>query len=223
MGTASYFHGIQSLRVSPFTLSRSAGLTLFFWGQITVAGGELMSIADSGGTRDYLLANTGGVLRLDNYVSGVDIATPGIGNWFAIALVWSGTNISWYVSTDGSTWVATGTRASATITEAVFTVASGTEGYMQYMRMWTAALTSSELITELHSTTPVRSSNLWAYWMQSFDWVGYPDELFPDESGNGHDLKAQYAATYPTDAGVAAPIVPPTSGSENPVLMSICF
>lgn len=65
-------------------------------------------------------------------------------------------------------------------------------GSIAQLRVWSAALTSTELLAEYHSTTPVRTSNLWA----AYSFASGPQTT--DDSGNGRTLTATGTPTADT-------------------------
>ena len=192
-----------------------SGFTITAWAWVSVdtdANATFARLhASSGGSTIATWATGSDGLSGPNYFTGGGSVTNStnmaVGAWRKIAISCSGTTGKSYVNTiGGTTEVDSGTVGVGTpdgITLGGRAPADSSEpfnGRLAYVRVWTAELTQTEIETEWASTTPVRTSNLWANWplTDSTDLT--------DHSGNGRNLSAGSTA-------VSTEADPPLSGS----------
>ena len=92
-------------------------------------------------------------------------SSPAASTWFYWFIQRSGTSMTIGYKTSGGSWVTTSTTRTLSWTPAVLHL--GNDSYdewtdisLERVRVWDAALTTTELDSEMASTTPVRTSNL---------------------------------------------------------------
>ena len=125
-----------------------------------------------------------------------------VGTWTFVARVFntSGTgHIYKALSGAGSLTEASNPPGSSTAMNDAWNVFIGSDGFGSWInasvaavKVWTAALTSAELLAEMPYYSPVRTSNLWA------NYTFYNGPQTNDESGNSRTLTA--GGTLTTDA-----------------------
>lgn len=192
-----------------------SGFTITAWAYVSVDTDANQTFArlhaSSGGSTIATWATGSDGLSGPNYFTGGGSVTNStnmaVGAWRKIAISCSGTTGKSYVNTiGGTTEVDSGTVGVGTpdgLTLGGRAPADSSEpfnGRLAYVRVWTAELTQTEIETEWASTTPVRTSNLWANWplTDSTDLT--------DHSGNGRNLSAGSSA-------VSTEADPPLGGS----------
>ena len=195
--------------------SVGSGFTMTAWAYVSVDTNANATIArlhaSSGGSTIVTWATGSDGLSGPNYFTGggsVSNSTNfAVGAWRKIAVSCSGTTGKSYVNTiGGTTEVDSGTVGVGTpdgLTLGGRAPADSSEpfnGRLAYVRVWTAELTQTEIETEWASTTPVRTSNLWA------DWPLTDSTDLTDHSGNGRNLSAGSTA-------VSTEADPPLGGS----------
>lgn len=176
-----------------------SGFTITAWAYVSVNTGTFATFgrlhASSGSSTVATWAAGSDGLSGPSYFTGGGTVSNStgmaVGAWRKIAISCSGTTGKSYVNTVGGiTEVDSGTVGVGTpdgITLGGRAPADSSEpfnGRLAYVRIWTAELTQSEIEAEWASTTPVRSSGLWASWplTDSTDLT--------DHSGNGRNLTA---------------------------------
>jgi hypothetical protein len=192
-----------------------SGFTMTAWAYVSVDTDANATIArlhaSSGGSTIVTWATGSDGLSGPNYFTGggsVSNSTNfAVGAWRKIAISCSGTTGKSYVNTvGGTTEVDSGTVGVGTpdgLTLGGRAPADSSEpfnGRLAYVRIWTAELTQTEIETEWASSTPVRTSNLWA------DWPLTDATDLTDHSGNGRNLSAGSTA-------VSTEADPPLGGS----------
>ena len=198
----------------------TSGFTFTAWVYLAVDRNDystMMRLSAGGGTRGNVAADSNGQTLAYFTIDGslTSSTTMTAGNWYRVAIS--------IPSTGGST--ATGTLYTATAAGATSsasgTVSAGNDadrvtiggrgngdtsewwnGRVAHARMWEAALSQAEVEAEWASTTPVRTSGLWA------DWPLLVHTDLTDASGNGRNLSAGSTATT-TEAD------PPLGGSVS--------
>lgn len=198
----------------------TSGFTFTAWVYLAVDRDDystMMRLSAGGGTRGNVAADSNGQTLAYFTIDGslTSSTTMTAGNWYRVAIS--------IPSTGGST--ATGTLYTATEAGATSstsgTVSAGNDadrvtiggrgngdtsewwnGRVAHARMWEAALSQAEVEAEWASTTPVRTSGLWA------DWPLLVHTDLTDASGNGRNLSAGSTATT-TEAD------PPLGGSVS--------
>jgi len=157
-------------------------------------GSTILTFAtDVDGTTPNLFTANGSVTAVDNFV---------VGQWLFVAVTQTGTSTILYTSTSvggtlhsssGSNGL-TGTADGFTLGGRSTSDASEWGNFREaQFRQWSAVLTSIEIAAERDSSTPVRTSNLWA------DYPLSTASDLTDHSGNGRNLTA--GSTGPTTAG----------------------
>jgi hypothetical protein len=123
-----------------------------------------------------------------------------VGAWRKLAFSRTGSSGAAYVAAvGGGTEVDTGTVSSGTpdgLTLAGRSAGDNTEwfnGRLAYVRVWSVVLSQAEIEAEWASTTPVRTSGLWA------DWPLTVHTDLTDHSGNGRNLVAGTTSTTTED------------------------
>ncbi|MFB6937583.1 LamG-like jellyroll fold domain-containing protein [Streptomyces chartreusis] len=192
-----------------------SGFTATAWAWVSVDTDANATIgrlhASSGGSTIATWATGSDGLSGPNYFTGggsVSNATNfAVGAWRKIAISCSGTTGKSYIATvGGATEVDSGTVGVGTpdgITLGGRAPADSSErfdGRLAYVRVWSAELSQSEIEAEWASTTPVRTSGLWA------DWPLTDSSDLTDHSGNGRNLTAGPSA-------VSTEADPPLGGS----------
>ena len=192
-----------------------SGFTITAWAWVSVdtdANATFARLhASSGGSTIATWATGSDGLSGPNYFTGggsvSNSTNMAVGAWRKIAISCSGTTGKSYVNTvGGTTEVDSGTVGVGTpdgITLGGRAPADSSEpfnGRLAHVRIWTAELSQSEIEAEWASSTPVRTSGLWASWplTDSTDLT--------DHSGNGRNLTAGTTA-------VSTEADPPLSGS----------
>lgn len=176
-----------------------SGFTIAAWAYVSVDTDTFATIgrlhASSGSSTVATWAAGSDGLSGPSYFTGSGTVSNStnmaVGAWRKIAISCSGTTGKSYICTVGGvTEVASGTVGVGTpdgLTLGGRAPADSSEpfnGRLAYVRVWTAELTQSEIEAEWASTTPVRTSGLWANWplTDSTDLT--------DHSGNGRNLSA---------------------------------
>jgi hypothetical protein len=192
-----------------------SGFTITAWAYVAASTATNATFcrlhASSGGSTIATWATGADGLSGPNYFTGggsvSNSTNMAVGAWRKIAISCSGTTGRSYVNTvGGTTEVDSGTVGVGTpdgLTLGGRAPADSSEwfnGRLAYVRVWTAELTQTQIETEWASTTPVRTSNLWANWplTDSTDLT--------DHSGNGRNLTAGTTA-------VSTEADPPLGGS----------
>lgn len=194
--------GVQDL-VAP--IPGNASYTIAFWVRIQ---------AHAGFTKLVQLANVGATVELqwqfDNGANKGFWGDTGAGLvdhpsayshdvWYFVALSHNGSADFLYTNTEAGTGVKTAATTMTSLVSTAFTMSTTNGGTVQdyaLVRIWSAALTQSELDSESASATTVRTSNLWA----SYAFATVAGAL-TDGSGNGRSL---------TSTG--SPVRTPTNG-----------
>jgi hypothetical protein len=106
-------------------------------------------------------------------------------SWAFVAIVGNGTTVTVYTRLEGEGSLTSASMAQSAFTEAALYInndsyAESLDASYRYVRVWGAALSSGELLSESSSATPVRTSNLNANYPMS----GTADDD-EDQSGNG--------------------------------------
>ncbi|MFF4600540.1 LamG-like jellyroll fold domain-containing protein [Amycolatopsis sp. NPDC001319] len=203
-------------RVSRTTAPSLASVTFCCWARVNaVHAGNLfhpmIRVEAGGGTAAiYSFRGTNGrtpTLYSSSSTTGISTAEQALSTWVFLAFTMnSGPAQVFAGTTPGSLTKTTGTVNTAgtpdTITLFSRSPSDGSEwleGSMAYVRMWTAVLSDAELAAESASTTPVRTSGLWANWPLAAASLA-------DASGNSRPLTAGSTA-------LAADTDPPLSGA----------
>ncbi|MEU3161787.1 LamG-like jellyroll fold domain-containing protein [Streptomyces griseoincarnatus] len=198
----------------------ATAFTATFWARLRVDRDDFSTMmrlhSSSGGTTTVTVAsnssgtvpavfspgNTGGIVGSDALV---------VDQWRMVAVTISGTGASggrMYTRTvGGSTNMTTGQVSGGSTPDGITLFGRSPSdssewfnGSLAHVRVWSAVLSQSEIEAEWNSTTPVRTTNLWASWPLTTDLT--------DTSGNGRALSAGTTALTVEDD-------PPISGGTN--------
>lgn len=196
-------------RVSYTASAPPVTFTITFWAhnsvdQNTNATFARLHASSGGSTAATFATDSDGTSGPGYFTAGGSIVQATgcpVGVWRKIAYSRTGSSGGAYVAAVGGvTEVDTGTVGTVTpdgITLGGRSSGDATEwfnGRLAYVRVWSAVLSQSEIEAEWASTTPVRTSGLWAHWPLSV----HTD--LTDHSGNGRNLVAGTTATT-TEAG----------------------
>lgn len=177
--------------------SPATACTITAWAYVAVDRDDFSTFArlHSGATTVLTWATSSDGTSGPNYFTGGGTVTNAtgfaVGAWRKIAITCSGTTANSYIATPtGTTEVDSGTVSASAPTGITLGGRSPTDatewfnGRLAYVRVWSAVLAQTEIETEWASTTPVRTSGLWA------DWPLTDSTDLTDHSGNGHNLTA---------------------------------
>jgi hypothetical protein len=126
-------------------------------------------------------------------------AVATVGTWFFWAMSWTtGTSANAYFGNVGATSLVTQAVTSSNVDSASWRFLDDPydewwDGRVANIRVYSAALTATELLHEAQLLRPVRGSNLWAWWPL------YSHTDLVDYSGNGRDLSS--SGTLTTEDG----------------------
>lgn len=183
----------------------STGFTITAWVLIATDQNNVATFArlhaSTGSTTVATLATSSDGLGGPNYFTGAGSVTNAtgftVGAWRKVAWSASGTTGKSYVATPGgATEVDSGTVATGTAPTGITLGGRSSgdstqwlDGRLAHFRVWSAELSQAEIEAEWLSTTPVRTSGLWA------DWPLVVHTDLTDHSGNGRNLVAGSTAT----------------------------
>jgi len=187
----------------------STGFTLTAWAYLSADQNNNTTFARlhaaAGGSTVATLATSSDGTGGPNYFTGGGSVTNAtgfvVGEWRKVAWSASGTTGKSYVATPaGSTEVDSGTVATGTAPTGLTLggrsagdASEWLDGRLAYVRLWSAELLQAEIEAEWASTTPVRTSGLWA------DWPLSVHTDLTDHSGNGRNLVAGSTPTTTED------------------------
>lgn len=184
----------------------SAGFTLSAWAYVSVDQNDFATIARlyNGGTTATFATSSDGLGGPNYFTGGGTVsAATGLapGEWRKVAITCIGTTGAVYVATpggatEGDTGTVAGAAAPTSIALGGRSIAEATEwwnGRLSYVRVWSAVLSQVEIEAEWASTTPVRTSDLWA------DWPLEAHTDLTDHSGHGRHLVAGSTSTTTED------------------------
>lgn len=166
----------ENLRITA-NLPSNTAYTVFNWMKvINVNAGttrSFMTFRDqSAGQYHFARLNTGNDLQISGDRGATSAAIspqPTLTNWFCWAWVVNGTGANaakfYWRQEQGSSWnsntCTSGTWSAYTPTDLLIGVDGGNfDCERRYLRIWSAALSESELTSEFNSTTVVRTANL---------------------------------------------------------------
>lgn len=203
----------------------ATAITVLGWAYLTADTGTFATLcrvhAASGASTTITFATNGAAPAGPAYFTGGGsiISSTGmpVGAWRKVAVTCSGTSGAVYVAapggaTDVDTGSVGGAAAPTGLTLAGRSAGDASEpfnGRLAYWRVYAAALSQAEVEAEWASTTPVRTSNLWA------DWPLSVHTDLTDHSGNGRNLTAGATATTTEDG---PPIANEVTGAASAVL-----
>ena len=155
---------------------------------------------DTGGTLlQGIWSNSSGVAAINDAYSASSYSTTSTGVWIHIAFTRSGTTHTLIVN--GSS-VGTVTGSTTTTPQYIFlggnTGTAWSDCRLAYWRVWSAALSASELADEMGKTSANRTTDLFA------DWPLTSDAL--DISGNSRSLSEEGTITY-VDSPAFVPVL----------------
>lgn len=198
----------------------ATAITITGWAYVSADTGTNATMcrvhAVSGASTTITFATDGGAPAGVGYFTAggsiVSSTQSPVGSWRKVALTCTGTSGNVYVATvgggtDTDSGTVAGVAAPSGLTLGGRSSGDSSEwfnGRLAYWRVWSAVLSQSEIEAEWASTTPVRTSGLWA------DWPLEVHTDLTDHSGNGRDLTAGSTATTTEDG---PPLAGPITGS----------
>jgi hypothetical protein len=166
----------------------------------------IFTFSGGGSAYDELFINASAALAME-VGNGASTTTTGstlsVGQWYHISIVReSNASIKVYVNASATadstnTRSVSGRTAAGNLSLATNAFSEWADMRVAYARMWTAALSTSELAAEKNSATAVRSTALWASWPLQAD----PN----DTSGNARNFTAGGTLTY-SESGPTLPV-----------------
>lgn len=209
----------------------SSGFTVTFWAYVSVDRDDFSTMlrlhASSGATTNLNVAmDSGGVLPCVFTAGGTATGPQAltVASWARVAVSVNGTACTIYVAlgTAGATQSQSGSvGANAAVSpNSGYTLAGRAasdssewfNGRLAYMRLWSTVLTQAEIEAEWASTTPVRTSLLFA----AYPMPDASDLL--DHSGNSRHLTAGSTAVTTEDGPALTTVVTATVVSTLPPL-----
>lgn len=203
--------------ISAAAISNTAAWTMALWVKRTTdtntysfAAALHNDLILNNGQRATLLTDSGGD-GISGYVNGSGAGgsvTLTTNSWFYLAITSTGSTHgdTYYYSAVGAPSMTNGGGPVAAHSSVFnyFTIAAGEDaslpirGEFCHARLWTAALSAAELLSERDSLTPVRSSNLYLSWRLE------TGSDTTDQSGNGRSPSFTGTVTTGSDEPIAA-------------------
>lgn len=192
----------------------STGLTILGWWRMKTAASfetYYRTSTTAGASTIHTVGNTSSARDVNVYTTAGDITTGAVAaadQWMAIAVTDNGAGVSLFTRPQGASTtfmsgsVGSGTPAHFCIGGRDATNINETlNGNAAYVRVYSAALTQTQIETEWASTTPVRTSGLWA---------DYPFiSNIQDASGNSRHLTTVSGTpTFETGPTLTVPDTP---------------
>lgn len=200
----------------------ATAITITGWAYVSVDTGTNATMcrvhAASGASTTITFATDGAAPAGAGYFTGggsiVSSTQSPVGAWRKVAVTCTGTSGNVYVATvgggtDNDAGTVGGAASPTGLTLGGRSSGDSSEwfnGRLAYWRVWSAVLSQAEIEAEWASTTPVRTSNLWA------DWPLTVHTDLTDHSGNGRNLSAGSTATTTEDG---PPIASDTTGTAT--------
>jgi hypothetical protein len=186
----------------------ASDITLCGWFNIRVDTNAftcLLSMDRSGSAQYSFLSttSTGTNIRLDSAAGGITMFNATVGTWYFMAYVHptahTTSKLAYWAAQGAGSLSSAGPSAlnvdhldtDTLVIGNLFDGGAPCNASAAQVRVWSAALNSTELLAEFHSSTPVRTSNLWA----AYSFASGVQTT--DDSGNGRTLTS--AGTPATD------------------------
>lgn len=197
---------------TPSAWDYNAAYTVALWVRpesVNAAFHQVLAVqaADSSANIDDLYISSGNVWTVRALIAsagtGQTGSTPSANTWYHLTMVRSSTQLlNLYVNgvanAGPSTQDVTGRTAATKMALGLSTWATTNElnGRIAHVKVWTAALSTAEMVNEMNSVRPVRWTNLWAWYPiiagdRTLDW-----------SGNGRSLTETGSVTTSDDPGI---------------------